>query len=100
MAKIINVSNQSKSIEIIKLMNKDNLFREIKIYKYKDCNIFYCITDKGKLHISGSTPQGPADEKDLIYVFNKLTKKSIESFELMKTKRVLYLLESNHNYLN
>lgn len=93
MSKIKDISNASRSIETIKLMNKNNLFKEIKIYKYKDCNIFYCITAQGKLHISGSTPKGAADKKDLLYVFSKLTKKSINNFRFMKTNKVSYLLE-------
>lgn len=97
MSKIINVS--SENIRTIELMNKENLFKVIKVYKYKDCSFFYCITHYNALHISGSSKKGPANEKDLVYVFKKLTNKSINNFKLMKTNRVLYLIEED-NLLN
>lgn len=49
--KIIDISNTKKAIETINLMNKDNLYKEIKIYKYKeeimDYNITFRKKDKG-----------------------------------------------------
>lgn len=100
MPKVIDISNTPRSIETIRLMNKDNLFKEIRIYRYKDCNFFYCITHYNALHISGSSINGPVDKKDLDYVFKKLTNKPIENFNYMKTSRALYLIEEKNIMLN
>lgn len=98
MSKIKDVSNES--VGIIQLINKDNLFKEVRIYKYKDCKILYCITNYGALHISASTPHGPAGMKDLTCIFGKLTNKSIDDFRFMKTNGVSYLIEEKHPNLN
>lgn len=98
MSKIKDIS--SESIEVIQLINKDNLYKKVKVYKYGKCKAIYCITHYDTLQISASTPYGPADKEDLIYIFSKLTKKPIENFRFMKTNRASYLLENKHNYLN
>ena len=63
MSKVIDISNTPRSIETIRLMNRDNLYKEIRIYRYKDCNFFYCLTSYGELHISGSSIRGPVEKK-------------------------------------
>ena len=98
MAKIKDVSKES--LKVIELMNKDKLFKKIKVYKYENYNVFYCITHYDALHISASTPQGPASKEVLICIFKKLTNKPIENFKFLKTSRVSYFLEEDNNLLN
>lgn len=61
MSDVKDVSSQN--IDIIRLVNRDNLFKKVKVYQYKDCRIIYCITICNQLRISGSTPKGPIDIK-------------------------------------
>lgn len=98
MAKIKDISNEC--LQVIQLMNQDKLFKKIKVYKYEDCRIFYCITHYNSLHISASTPQGPASKEGLMCIFHKLTKKPIENFEFFKTTRASYFVERENDLLN
>lgn len=97
MPEIINISIESK--EIIELVNRDNLFKEVRVYNYKNLRIIYCITNNGALHISASTPSVPATKKDLIYIFRKLTDKPIFDFEFVQTNRAVYLIESSSEFI-
>ncbi len=98
MTQITDVSKEST--EIIKIVNRDNLYKEVRIYSYKNLRVIYCITNKGALHISASTPLGPATKKDLIYVFQNLTDKSIFDFEFVTTDRAVYLIESFSEFID
>ncbi|AKL96665.1 hypothetical protein CACET_c32210 [Clostridium aceticum] len=88
---IINVSKENAGT--IRLINQDNLFKEVQIYEYKNLRIIYCVTTYNALHISASTPFGPASKKDLVNIFKKLTDKPISDFQFMLTSRAAYLLE-------
>lgn len=98
MSEIINISKESK--KIIKLVNHDNSYKEVMIYSYKNLRIIYCITHKGALHISASTPTGPATKKDLVYIFGKLTNKSIFEFKFVTSERAVYLIENFSEFIN
>lgn len=97
MSSLKNVSNKHK--KVIRLMNKDNLFKKIVIYEIEDCKIFYCITFNNKLHISGSKDYGFPSLEIMLEAFNQLTDKEISDFQIMKTEKAFYLLEKE-NLLN
>lgn len=98
MLRVRDVSDTSK--DIIRLINKGNIYKTVKIYNYKDCRVIYCLTHCDRLHVSASTPHGPASEVDLLYAFGQLTDKPVSDFELMMSERALYLLEKESSFIN
>ncbi|MHB9943636.1 hypothetical protein CF065_18975 [Clostridium sporogenes] len=84
-----------KSGDVISVVNMHGLYKKIKIYQLNNCEIFYCITHKNKLHISGSGNYGAPQLDIMLYAFKQLTNKNISDFEISSSNRTLYIIEKN-----
>lgn len=79
--------------DIISVLNIHGLYKKIRIYQLNECEIFYCITHKNKLHISGSTKYGVPQLNTMLYALKKLTNKNFSNFEISTSNNVMYIIE-------
>ncbi len=79
--------------DVISLINSNNDFKSVRIYKYKENMIIKSIAHNDTLQISGSTPTGPTSESIMLSIFDELTSKKIEQFEIKHTSQAIYFFE-------
>lgn len=91
MSKIKDVSKNYK--KVLRLVNQNNLYKNLSAYEIERCEIFYCITHNNKIHISGSSDDGVPPLDVMLDAFTQLTDKDISSFDVMQSEKVFYFIE-------
>lgn len=91
MSKVKDIT--SKCRKALKAVNNTHLYKELKAYDLEGCEIFYCVTHNGKLHLSGSSEYGLPPITVMLDAFDQLTNKDISNFDIMETENILYIIE-------
>lgn len=84
--------------DIISLINSNNDFKSVRIYKYKDNIIIKSTAHDNLLQISASTPTGPSSKEVILSIFSELTNKNINQFEINYTGQAIYFFEDKIIY--
>lgn len=79
--------------DIISLINSNNDFKSIRIYKYKDNMIIKSTAHDNLIQISASIPSGPSSKEVILSIFSELTNKDITQFEINYTEQAIYFSE-------
>lgn len=81
--------------DVTSLVNLNNDFKSVRIYKYKENMIIKSIDHNDKIQISASTPTGPTSLDTMISIFSDLTTKCIEKFDVKYTNQAIYFYETD-----
>lgn len=84
--------------DIISLVNFNDDFKSVRIYKYKDNMIIKSTSHNDLLQISASTPTGPSSKEVILSIFSELTNRNIDQFEINYTGQAIYFFENKIIY--
>ncbi|MBV4423462.1 hypothetical protein [Clostridium tyrobutyricum] len=91
MSKVKNITKSCR--HALKGLKESGIYKKVLAYDLEGCEIFYCITNDGKLHLSGSSDYGLPPLTVMLDAFNQLTDKDISNFKFMQSEKVLYFME-------